>query len=155
MITEYIQFWHWLLAGLIFLVLEILIPKKTLVWPGLAAVVCSLLLIAIQTVPVIFQIGIFISTTYLGYTLFNLHNQHTPSLLQKTIETKCSNCFVGQTHTLKRPIQNGKGSIKIDSATWGVLGDDMPIGKKVIVIEIKGRNLIVKEASKMMTDHFC
>ncbi|MFC3902504.1 hypothetical protein SAMN05421749_103256 [Acinetobacter marinus] len=56
----YIEPWHWLIFGLILMVLEIFIPSFTIFWFGLAAVVISALVWLIPTLPVAAQILIWV-----------------------------------------------------------------------------------------------
>ncbi len=55
-----IEPWHWLILGLILMVLEIFIPSFTIFWFGLAAVVVSGLVWLIPTLPIAMQIFIWV-----------------------------------------------------------------------------------------------
>lgn len=55
-----IEPWHWLILGLILMVLEIFIPSFTIFWFGLAAVVVSGLVWLIPTLPIPMQIFIWV-----------------------------------------------------------------------------------------------
>ncbi|MCJ8147468.1 NfeD family protein [Acinetobacter sp. A3.8] len=55
-----IEPWHWLILGLILMVLEIFIPSFTIFWFGLAAVVVSGLVWLMPTLPVAMQIFIWV-----------------------------------------------------------------------------------------------
>lgn len=56
----YIEPWHWLIFGLILMVLEIFIPSFTIFWFGLAAVVISALVWLIPALPVAAQLLIWV-----------------------------------------------------------------------------------------------
>ncbi len=72
-----IEPWHWLILGLILMVLEIFIPSFTIFWFGLAAVVVSGLVWLIPTLPIAMQIFIWVVLSVivmvLGLNLPNLH----------------------------------------------------------------------------------
>lgn len=138
--------WSWLIVGLVFLGLEVLLPGTfILLWIGVAAIITGLLSfilpIGIQSQLVIFAIGSVIAV-FLGRKYFtaNFHPSDRPLLNQRAAQ------LIGQTYKVSEPIVNGKGKVKIGDSQWMVTGPDADLGVNVTVTSVKGNRLIVELA---------
>ncbi|MCG8379224.1 MAG: NfeD family protein, partial [Proteobacteria bacterium] len=54
-----IEFWHWLIAAVVMIILEMVIPAAYFLWMGISAFIVGLLLFAIPAIPLLIQIIIF------------------------------------------------------------------------------------------------
>lgn len=64
---ENILWWHWIVLGIILVLMEIVVPSFTIFWFGLGAVVTGLLLVALPDVSLKWQLLVF-SASSLGFT---------------------------------------------------------------------------------------
>jgi membrane protein implicated in regulation of membrane protease activity len=55
--------------------------------------------------------------------------------------------YVGRVFTLREPIVNGQGKIRVDDSTWKIQGVDCPSGTKVRVTGVNGVVLQVSRDS--------
>ena len=139
-----VDFWHWWVLAIIFIVLEVFSPAAFFLWLGFsAAIVGGFVLIQ----PGMFwewQVVLFavfsIVSTVAGRRFFkrNLENNDHPKLNRRGEQ------YVGRVFTLDEPIINGTGKIKVDDSTWKIRGDDADAGGKVIVTAVDGVELIVE-----------
>lgn len=66
---ENILWWHWIVLGIILLLMEIVLPSFTIFWFGLGAVVTGLLLAASPEISPKWQLLVF-SLSSVGFTFF-------------------------------------------------------------------------------------
>ena len=141
--------WSWWLLGLVLLAAELVMPGFFLVWIGLAAIVVGALSLAfwdsafwIWQVQLLVFAAFAIIVTLLGRRYVYNNNQITdePFLNQRGAS------LVGRTATLKEPITEGRGRIRLDDTYWTVMGPDLPAGTRVKVVASNGRDLTVETA---------
>ncbi|MCO5731889.1 NfeD family protein [Rhizobium sp. SSA_523] len=139
--------WSWFILGLALLAAELAVPGMFLIWIGLAAIVVggiSLILWDLafwswQLQLVLFAI-LAIAITLAGRRYFDRpDNSSDEPLLNRRGES-----LVGRTATLKEPITNGRGRIRLDDTWWSVTGPDLAAGMTVRVAEWTGNELIVE-----------
>ncbi len=71
---ENILWWHWIVLGIILVLLELVVPSFTIFWFGLGALVTGLLVALLPEIPLKWQILVFslssIGFTFLWFRLF-------------------------------------------------------------------------------------
>jgi membrane protein implicated in regulation of membrane protease activity len=140
-----IDFWHWLILGVVLVVLEVFAPGAFFLWMGVAAFIVGLILwdMGWETQLLLFAI---ISVVSIALWRIRLHKHPTeseePSLNARTQE------YVGRVFTLTEAIENGYGKIHVDDAYWTVAGPDSAAGTKVKVISAAGLTLNVEPVAK-------
>lgn len=71
---ENILWWHWIVLGIILVLMELVVPSFTIFWFGLGALVTGLLLALLPEIPLKWQILVFsvssIGFTFLWFRLF-------------------------------------------------------------------------------------
>ncbi len=138
-----LQAWHWALAGIIFLILEIFAPGVFFMWMGFAAGIVALVVWVIPELSWQAQVLIFagfsIVTVVAGRKWLNQHplESEEPTLNRRGEQ------YVGRTFTLDEAIVNGMGKIRVDDTTWKISGTDCPAGKRVTVTGVDGVVLLV------------
>ncbi len=138
--------WSWWVAGLVLLAAEMVVPGFFLVWIGLAALAVGVLSLLFwdaafwiwELQAILFAI-LAVAATLIGRRLI-LRNATTdePFLNQRGAS------LVGRTATLREPIREGRGRIRLDDTTWQVMGPDLPVGTQVKVVSSNGRDLTVE-----------
>lgn len=69
---ENILWWHWIVLGIILVLMELVVPSFTIFWFGLGAVVTGVLLALIPEISLKWQILVF-SVSSVGFTIFWFH----------------------------------------------------------------------------------
>jgi hypothetical protein len=138
--------WSWIVAGLILLALELVLPGGVLVWLGLAAVVTGIAAL-FQLAPFSIQWVLFGVLSIAGVSAWlglarrrKLDQSDRPFLNRRAAQ------LVGQHAELTEAISGGFGRAKIGDSTWRVTGPDLPRGAHVQVTGFNGTTLTVEKA---------
>ncbi len=136
--------WSWIVAGLVLLALELVVPGGVLVWLGTAAVitgVVALLQLASLSIQwVLFGVlGIAGVAAWLGLARKRKLDESDRPLLNLRAAQ-----LVGQTAELTEAISSGFGRAKFRDSTWRVSGPDLPKGTRVRVVGYSGTVLTVE-----------
>lgn len=136
--------WSWVVAGLILLALELVVPGGVLVWLGAAALVTGLSALFINIFwPLQFVIfGVLALVSIWLWLKFRGPGvvSDRPFLNQR------ANRFIGQEAVLDEPIRDGFGRLFLDDTVWRVQGPDLAAGSKVRIVEAHGALLKVEPA---------
>ena len=147
--AEWLQnmdFWHWWVIAIIFIVLEVFSPAAFFLWLGLSAGIVGVFMLIQPEMTWEWQLTLFalfsVVSTVLGRRWFARNQKVTdqPALNRRGEQ------YVGRTFTLKEPIVNGTGKIRVDDTTWKISGIDMASGVKVKVVGVDGVVLKVESA---------
>lgn len=141
--------WIWVVAGLVLLGLEILLPSSFLLWPGLAALVVGAITLFHGLDSPIWpwqaQLLVFLVLSlviaFFGRRIMKEQNWDESEV--ENLNDRGAQ-LVGQTAILQDAISNGHGRVKIGDTTWRVKGDDTKAGAKVRVIGANGGTLMVE-----------
>ena len=147
---EQIQFWHWLIIGVIMICIEMVLPAAYFLWMGIAAFIVGLLLLAIPSMPLLIQVIIFGVISVVSVVLYKRYQLANPREKLQPNLNKRGQQYVGRMFTLDEAIVNGVGKIKVDDSTWKVQGHDLPSGSKVRVVSVEGTILNVEEATNIV-----
>lgn len=144
-LTE-LQYWHWLVLGLVLLILEVFAPSVFFIWLGIAAGIVGLLMLLIPDLGWQLQLLLFsvlsVVTVVAGRGWLNRHPIKTD---QPTLNRRGEQ-YIGRVFTLAEPIVNGDGKIRVDDTTWKIRGNDCEAGTRVRVIGVDGTVLLVNGA---------
>ena len=66
---ESLLWWHWILLGIVLVILELVVPSFTIFWFGLGAILTGLLLAVLPGLPLEWQLLVF-SVSSVGFTFF-------------------------------------------------------------------------------------
>ncbi len=143
---ESMHSWHWVILGLILIGLEMTVPGTFLMWPGIAAIVVSLLYIPMPDLQwtgalTIWAILSFVSVV--GWISWRKKNPAAPTG-NPTLNRRGEQ-YIGRVFTLTAPLINGKGELKVDDSVWRAVADqDFPAGSQVKVMRVEGTSLRVE-----------
>ncbi|NGP16766.1 NfeD family protein [Devosia aurantiaca] len=134
--------WSWIVAGLILLALELVVPGGYLVWTGVAGILTGLITLVQQPPwPVQWLIfGILSLVSILAWIRISRNRQEEsdrPLLNERTQQ------FVGQEAVLDQPLINGFGRLALGDTVWRVSGPDLPAGQRVRIVGADGNVLRV------------
>jgi inner membrane protein len=133
-----IEFWYWLIAAVVMIVIEMLLPAAYFLWMGISAFVVGLLVYVVPTMPLLIQVVIFGVLSVVTLLLYKRHQKLNPIENDEPNLNRRGEQYVGRTFTLEEPIVNGVGKVKVDDSIWKVKGSDMPAGMKVRVLSVDG-----------------
>lgn len=132
-------FWHWLIAGILLIGAEALLPGTYLLWPGIAAFLTGMIAYMAPSLGWEIHAAIFAVLTVLaavgGRKLYSRLKEPASAAL---LLNKRAAQLVGTVHTLDTPILDGYGRMRLGDATWKVSGPDLPTGSRVTVVGADG-----------------
>lgn len=137
--------WHWLVFGLVLLLLELLGTAGYLLWLGISAIAVSILT---------FLLPISWSLQWVSFAVISLfttwlwwryqHKQDKKDDKLRTLNQR-NEQLIGQTTILQEALVSGSGRVNLGDTTWAVrCNEDLPAGTKIVVIDVEGIILVVK-----------
>ncbi len=140
-----VLYWHWWVLGLGLLVAEMLLPTGfVLLWIGASAIIVGALAWAL---PLNWQIELVLFSV-LSLASFLVWKRFRPAAVESDRPTlnRRGDSYIGRTFTLKDPIVNGVGKLRVDDSQWRITGPDVPEGTQVRVTRADGATLHVELA---------
>lgn len=141
-----IEYWHWLVFGIILLGLEILVFGAIFLWFGIAALIVGVLVFLVPTLLLMPQILIWSVIAVAGALGWQYYRRKNP--LQPAVHAmnRRGEQYVGRHFTLTKDIVNSVGELHVDDTRWKIISrHDMPAGTKVKVTAVEGTSLRVEE----------
>lgn len=140
-----IEYWHWVVFGLLMITLEVMAPGAFFLWVGIAAFILGGTVFLLPFTSLTVQLILFgilaLLSTIVGRRVMRIvTSTAAPSLLNRRGQQ-----FVGQVIALDAPIVNGQAHITVGDSKWRVKGPDLPAGTVVKVVDVDGNVLIVVE----------
>lgn len=145
MTLEAIEFWHWWIAAVVFIVVEIVAPSFVFLWMGLSAGVVGLLVLAVPTLAWQAQFLVFAVLTVVALVGWRNYLRRRPIETDRPTLNRRGEHYVARVFTLEQAIVNGQGKIHVDDSTWKIEGEDLPAGAKVRVVGVEGTLLKVEQ----------
>jgi len=146
-IFDEITFWHWLIAGVILIALEMVVPGVVFMWVGIAALITGVLAWAAPGLSMEWLLIVFAALSVISVVLGRIYLKRNPLQSDHPTLNRRGEQYVGRHFTLSEPIVGGFGKIKVDDTTWKVAGEDMAKDAKVHVVAVEGTVLKVKAES--------
>jgi inner membrane protein len=140
-----LEYWHWVIFGLLLIALEVMVPGAFFLWIGITAFILGAICYLFPFTTVAVQLILFgvlaLLTTIVGRKIMRkASHEAAPSLLNRRGQQ-----FIGEIITLDVPIVNGHAHVTVGDSKWRVKGPDLPAGTMVKVVEVEGNILIVKD----------
>jgi inner membrane protein len=146
MSPEPILFWHWFVAGLALLIVEMFLPTGfVLMWMGTSAIVVGAVAWLIPT-PWTVELVLFGLLSIVSFFAWRKLFPQKPVVEQPSLNRR-GHSYVGRSFTLSDPIVNGVGTLRVDDSQWRIVGPDMPAGSNVKVVLAEGATLRVERAA--------
>ena len=141
-----IEYWHWLILGLVLLGIEILVFGAIFLWMGIAALAVGILVLLIPTLLWMPQILIWSILAVVGAFGWQTYRKNHPSKDKPSTMNRRGEQYVGRHFTLNKDIVNGAGELHVDDTRWKIVSyKDLPAGMKVKVVAVEGTSLRVEE----------
>lgn len=144
--------WSWIVAGLVLLALELILPGGVLVWLGLAAIVTGIVAL-FDLAPFSIQWVLFGVLSIAGVSAWlGLARRRKLDASDRPLLNRRAAQLVGQHAELTEAINGGFGRARLGDGTWRVAGPDLPRGARVRVTGYDGTVLTVEVDGKAPND---
>lgn len=141
---QQLSYWHWLVLGVVLVILEIFSPGVFFLWLGIAAGLVGLVLFVLPNIGWPTQLLLFALFSLLSVVASRRYlNRHPIETDEPTLNRRGEQ-YVGRRFTLSAPIVNGTGKIRVDDSTWKIRGPECPAGSRVRVTGVEGVVLTVE-----------
>ena len=140
---EQLDFWHWWVIGIALIILELFAPGAFFLWMGIAAGLVGVILLAAPEMEWQYQFIVFSVVSVVSIVLWRIYLNKHPIATDKPTLNRRGEQYVGRVFTLKEPIIDGVGKIKVDDTMWKIEGHDCDTGTKVKVSKTDGAVLKV------------
>jgi hypothetical protein len=130
------DFWHWWIAAVVLVIFEILAPTFFALWMGIAAFLTGLVVYLMPEIEWEYQIFMFAILSVLSIVAWRHYYSKNPIVTDEPLLNRRGEQYVGRVITLKEPIVDGQGKVRVDDSTWKVEGEDCPAGTKIKIISV-------------------
>ncbi len=144
-----VEAWIWIVAGIILVILEMVIPSFTIIWFGMAAIVVGLFSLITGTTSIPTQLAAWIVLSCLfTYGWFRFFRQET-----KTLAGQGKDAIIGRTGVVVR-ITDATfpgGVIRFPIAVLGsdewtfIAEEPLEVGDRGVIVDIAGDKLMIKK----------
>ncbi|WEJ59024.1 NfeD family protein [Devosia sp. FJ2-5-3] len=135
--------WGWIIAGLVLLALELVVPGGFLVWLGTAGIVTGLV-VFIQPMDWPWQWLMFAILSLASIFAWLRWSRSRKSTDDQPFLNRRAERFVGQEFTLDQPIAGGFGRLSLGDSVWRIAGPDLPVGQRIRIVGYDGPVLKVE-----------
>lgn len=139
-------FWHWFIAALIFVILEMMVPSMVIIWLGFGAGITGLILFIRPDMAWEAQLMLFALFSVASGFGGRYWLSKRPIETDQPLLNKRGNSYIGRTLVLEDAISNGTGKVRVDDTFWKVQGEDQAAGEVVRVTGVDGAMLLVESA---------
>jgi membrane protein implicated in regulation of membrane protease activity len=133
--------WHWFLAAILLMIIEVAVPGAFLLWLGIAAACVSIIVFVI---PLSFASQVFVFAFFSIISIIIGKKYFTKSLriTDHPHLNRRSESYIGRVFVLEEPIVDGHGKITIDDSSWKIVGENCDAGTYIRIIGIEGASLL-------------
>ena len=135
--------WSWIVAGLIFLALELVLPGGFLLWMGISGIITGLMTL-FQPISWPLQWLIFGVLSLVAIGFWVRINRSRPTVSDRPYLNRRADHFIGQEAVLEQAISQGFGRVVLGDTVWRVSGLDLPVGQRVRIVGSEGAVLKVE-----------
>ena len=141
--------WLWMIAGVLLLATEMLVPGVFLVWIGVAAVFTGLFALLFG-IPVAGQLGLFALYSVLAVMVGRRFYGASSATDQDSRLNDPGARLVGRRVTVVQAVDEDSGRVRVGDSEWSARGGPAEIGQRVRITGVEGNCLIV-EAERQLT----
>ncbi len=138
---EYFLWWHWIVLGIILVVMELVVPSFTIFWFGLGAIITGLLLAVLPEISLKWQLLVFsgssIGFTFIWFRLFVPRKKIKALLVDE--QAAIGQTGIAATRALN-PGESGRVAFSVPvlgDESWAYLADEpIETGNRVRVVAV-------------------
>jgi inner membrane protein len=141
-------YWHWIVLGMVLIVLEIFIPTFTILWFGVGAIAVGVVLLIAPGLSLALQLVLWALLS--GVCTWAWFKYLKPLSVDKTKAGLSRESVIGEVgQVLRLPVGDERGKVRFPAP---VLGDDewmfitteeLQLGDRVRVVDVSGNALMV------------
>ena len=131
-----LEYSHWWILGVLFIILEVLLPGVVFLWLGVAAGVVGGLLVFFPDLGWKTQVLWFSALSLISVVGWHGFLKQHPTETDRPTLNRRGSQYIGRVFTLEEPIIDGVGRIRVDDTGWKIAGPDIPAGHKVRVTAV-------------------
>lgn len=135
--------WAWIIAGLVLLALELVVPGGFLLWLGIAGLVTGLVVL-FQPIAWPFQWLMFGVLALVAIFIWTRWTRNRAGQSDRPYLNRRTDTFIGHEAVLEQPITGGFGRLALGDTIWRISGPDLPAGQKIRVVGSDGAVLRVE-----------
>jgi len=135
--------WAWIIAGLVLLGLELVVPGGFLVWLGVAGIVTGIV-VFIEPIAWHWQWLMFAVLALVAILLWTRFSRSRSTDTDSPYLNRRADRFIGREAVLEQPVSGGFGRLTLDDTVWRVAGPDLPAGSRIRIIGSDGAVLRVE-----------
>jgi len=144
-LLSHLTFWHWLVFGVLLLVVELVTGSGFMLWIAIGAFITSFVGLLVPNLFWPWQVFLFSCFSVVACFLWWRFLKKRTEKSDKPLLNQRTEQFVGKSYVLSEAIINGRGKVKVGDTHWVVEGDDMPAGQSVRVISAYSNVLSVEK----------
>ncbi|MCP8882950.1 NfeD family protein [Devosia sp. XJ19-1] len=135
--------WSWIVAGLVLLALELVVPGGFLLWMGIAGILTGILVL-FQPLDWPVQWLVFGVLSLASILVWVRLTRNRAAQTDRPLLNQRAEHFIGQEAVLDQPITGGFGRLALDDTVWRIAGPDLPAGQRVRITGADGAVLRVE-----------
>jgi membrane protein implicated in regulation of membrane protease activity len=135
--------WAWIVAGLVLLALELVVPGGFLLWMGISGIVTGIVVL-VWAIGWPLQWLVFGVLSLVSIALWVRWTRSRPTPTDRPYLNRRAEHFLGQEAVLEQAIEQGFGRVVLGDTVWRVAGADLPAGQRVRIIGHEGAVLKVE-----------
>lgn len=147
-----VLYWHWLVVGMLLMLLELVVPSFTIFWFGLGGLVVGVLLLMAPGISLTWQILVWIiASTAFAIFWFRVLK---PRMTDRTKAGISREAVLGETAMVTRvPEGSRRGEMRfavpvLGADTWPFIClEEVAVGDRVTVQDVSGNTMMVKKIS--------
>ena len=134
----------WGAAALLLFAAEALAPGAFMLWLGFAAVVVFVAVLLVPGMSLLAQVAAFVVLSFVSIQIYRTWFRGRERQSDQPMLNRRGQSYIGRNFTLKDPIVNGVGKLRVDDSQWRITGPDVPAGTQVKVTRADGATLHVE-----------
>jgi membrane protein implicated in regulation of membrane protease activity len=142
-------YWHWLVFGMILMLLELVVPSFTIFWFGLGGLLVGLLMLVFAELPVVWQIFLWVMAS-VGFAVF-WFKVMKPRMKDETMAGISREAVLGETAmVVRKPDGERRGEMRfsvpvLGSDSWSfICTENVEVGDRVVVRDVSGNTMMVQ-----------
>ena len=136
----------WLVAAMLLIAAETLLPEIFLLWLGIAAAAVFFIVWAFPGTPPLWQAVAFVVLSVVSIGVYIRFVRGRLVASDQPMLNKRGEQLVGKVLPLHEPIVNGHGRVKLGDALWTVEGPELSAGTLVRIVGAQSMTLKVEPA---------
>ena len=137
--------WAWIIAGVVLLALELVVPGGILLWLGISGIITGLMAMFQPSLGWPMEVLIFGGLSLIsvvGWMRWSRSRAEEPT--DSPFLNQRAARFVGHEAVLSEAIRDGIGRVALDDSVWRVAGPDLAAGQRVLIVGYDGPVLKVE-----------